>query len=48
MNLIGLIVEKTRMTRGPHPLCGSGLARDPAFIATRRLIGGQPRSHKAV
>ena len=46
MNVIGLITEKTRMTRGPRPLCGSGLARDPAFIATRRLIAGQPAPTK--
>ena len=29
-------------TRGPHPLCASGLARDQASVAARRLIAGKP------
>ncbi|WP_333706742.1 hypothetical protein [Ottowia beijingensis] len=37
-----LTINKSQMTRGPHPLCGSGLARDPAWVATKRLIAGQP------
>ena len=30
------------MTRGPHPLCGSGLARDEAPRRQQRLIAGKP------
>ena len=31
------MIKKRQMTLGPHPPCGSGLARDQALVATRRL-----------
>ncbi len=46
MNLIGLIIKKTRMTRGPRPLWGRGVARYPGFFARRRLNAGQPAPTK--
>jgi len=37
-----LFIKKAQMPRGSHPVCGGGLARDPAWVATRRLIAGKP------
>ncbi len=34
------MIKKSQMPLGPHPLCGSGLARDLALVAARRLIAG--------
>ncbi|NZA00913.1 DedA family protein [Ottowia beijingensis] len=37
-----VIAKKSQMTRGLHPLCGSGLARDAAPRRNPRLIAGKP------
>ena len=46
--LICWMIRKPRMTRGPHPLCGSGLARDGAVAPGDALNRGQARSYNAV
>jgi len=41
------MIKKSRMTRGPHPLCGSGLARDGAVAPGDALNRGQARAYNA-